>query len=242
MDVSQHIWTRRPLLPEKLALRVIGIALMLISPIAIYFASGYYAESRNMANWPHTDGIITRHNTHGLSNSGKGKCHLYITYEYEFHGKRFNRDRAGPGTNEVTETQRAALISRFPIGSTQRVYYAPSNPSRAYLIPGMETSALVALIASWGLLIGGLALVAASRPPPLVLRDQETWFEKWFVNWGWRAVIAYMVLVAVVNFTAIIFLPPPEEDGMTWLQLVTLTPIWLLFLGAGVHWIVGRLR
>lgn len=243
MDVSQHIWTRRPLSREKLLLRVVGIGLMLISPVAIYYASGYYAENYHVAKWPQVEGFVKFHKTHGSSGtSSKGNLSLYVLYDYEVAGKRYHGQHVRAGSHELTEAQVAKLKAQFPVGSKPQVYYGPSDPSHAFLIPDAQYSATVPLIGSWGLLIGGLTLVAASRPPPLVLRGQETWFEKWFVRWFGTVFVVYVVMVVVINFTATIFLPPPEEAGMTWLQLATLTPIWLFFLGAAVHWIVGRLR
>lgn len=95
--------------------------------------SGY----RRAAKWPMASGRITisemrANRTESKIANAKFDNIPYVAYEFLVVGKTVTADRISFG-NEAYGENAAATLARYPVGSTQFVYYNPADPTEAVL-------------------------------------------------------------------------------------------------------------
>jgi Protein of unknown function (DUF3592) len=117
------------------------------------------------SNWSETKGVIKSLNVEQWWGSRSGKSiQIKVVYTYTVDGKQFwsKRIRFPESTDGCDAAfQNKELTDRYREGSTQTVYYDPSNPARSCLVKGPRyfyvflfggLSALFLLIGTVGLL------------------------------------------------------------------------------------------
>jgi hypothetical protein len=126
-----------------------GLLFVLGSGLAIVLA-------RRSASWPVTSGTITRSEI--VESRTRRNVRLYesrIEYSYAVHGKAYRSDRVCSGAMLHTRGRAEERCAKYPAGSPVRVFYKPSDPSRACLEATAETSNLMLAIGCGILLLAG---------------------------------------------------------------------------------------
>ena len=127
-------------------------------------------------SWTATDGTITlskmESGTARRRRSFRRRTYYspQIQYRYragdrELLGERISADNVrflGMKTIDSSRTDAAEveqIVSRYPVGSTARVYYDPDDPTRALLEPGTTSGAMLRAAAGSLLFLGGVVLL-----------------------------------------------------------------------------------
>lgn len=119
-------------------------------------------EVKNEASksWPQVTGTITKSERYTDS--------VDIRYRYEVNGESFESRKMFMGVlvnSDITfadapSISDAGLLSRFPQGADVPVYFDPSNPSLAVLLPTAEpNTTLMKLVFGYLFIVGGLGLI-----------------------------------------------------------------------------------
>lgn len=115
-------------LPGLVMLVIIGLGLTILGTLKLKNA----AESNN---WPVTSGIIT-----GSRVGGAIKYYPALTYTYTVDSTVYTSDRIA-NMNFLTKNQSVAeeVLNRYPLNSEVKVYYQSTDPSKAFLEPGIQS-------------------------------------------------------------------------------------------------------
>jgi uncharacterized protein DUF3592 len=179
--------------------RAIGVRCSLAGVLFLVLGIGGYvgmqmAQSHidRVAEWPSVDGkIVTSEisTTTSWSKYGRRTTQVAdIEYAYSVSGQNYQGEhlRLLPMLHMKSDGTPAELVARYPVGRSVQVYYDPSNPSAAVLIPtpGDDARTLIRsvavmtpCIALMGLVLAGIGAVclvgkpasaAASAPPAVV--------------------------------------------------------------------------
>lgn len=102
-------------------------------------------KANDSRSWPSTYGRIVSAGTKTVAAGGSDNYGAManvpdIRYEYSVHGARYSGKQLsfGPGIGSTK-----SVLARYQPESTVKVYYNPSNPSEAVLIPGSGTMSYV---------------------------------------------------------------------------------------------------
>ncbi|MBO0697587.1 MAG: DUF3592 domain-containing protein [Zavarzinella sp.] len=147
----------------RMGLRILGVVLLLLSPIAIYFGTQRYLEGRDSPNWPRVPGEVYDQKVYESNYRGRAVNHVYIKYRYNVNGRRYEGERVAPDMDSVATEDLAPLLAKYPVGSRPEVAYAPSNPETAFLEPGQPRSAIWRAFLPWLFPVVGIALLIKSR-------------------------------------------------------------------------------
>lgn len=109
----------------------------------------------------------------GVGARASGETTYYrpnVTYEYTVDGETYTSENIAFGKEIDTNSRDRAtgVLSKFDTGSSVTVYYDPTNPADAYLIPRLDFFPAGGLVVS-GLLLFADALTPWSRVARLVL-------------------------------------------------------------------------
>jgi len=138
---------------------IVGAACFWLSLHAILTASA-------SKNWPSVQGVVTHSDVQsrwssspvGTPQHRSGPTRLYLAdvqYTYAVDGVEYTGDRVEFGDYSSSNALRASKIAKtYRVGSDVTVYYDPSRPSRAVLVPGKAT-----LFAKAGVAIGAVFLL-----------------------------------------------------------------------------------
>lgn len=138
-----------------------GVALTLYGVITV-------SDARASQSWPSVEGEIieSRVREFGVSkppnktNLRETKYGTTIVYKYQVDGQEYQADIVS--YDEIATRQRSkaeGVLANFPVGSTHKIYYKPSNPKVAVLKPGMSgQSYAIPVIGVVVFILGVLAL------------------------------------------------------------------------------------
>ena len=130
------------------------LALSVFFGAGTVWATGWVLESRRLAHesasWPMTWGALTRCESEVLSTHEQGRTYvqtlLRVKYAYDVDGKSYTSSLVSFDKRERIEAEKERLLSdyREKMQNEQRiaVYYNPSDPSEACLIPGSSPAGL----------------------------------------------------------------------------------------------------
>jgi hypothetical protein len=106
-----------------------------ISLIFILMILHSRGKVRASQSWLTTDGKILHSMAEYQHSSEGGAYYPVVTYEYNANGQLYRSQqirfgtRVGFGSQSIVQR----VVNRYPIGSSQPVYYNPDNPSEAVL-------------------------------------------------------------------------------------------------------------
>ena len=115
------------------------------------------------AKWPVTQGFITK-STIEISGhiAGEARIDPMVLYSYAVEGRSYTSNGISPGLGVQSLDLARRIISSYPEGSVHNVYYLPSDPSTAYLEPGIQPCSFFNLLGGLLLFTFGSSLIAAS--------------------------------------------------------------------------------
>ncbi len=160
-----------------IALVLFGVAAWLLIP-----AVREFKQARASRSWPSVPGKIVSANvvytapinTDMDSRIRRGTYRPVLEYDYEVNGKSYRANHRVFGDEAIaygTSNRAEAIIGVYPPDKTVQVYYDPTDPGNAVLIPGQIGMVLNALVAgaiclAIGLLLGwvSIAVLMAQRP------------------------------------------------------------------------------
>jgi hypothetical protein len=139
---------KRQDIPGLLIMLIIGLALTLIG-----FSK--FKKAADTKKWPVTEGIVTRSEVAGIM-----KYYPSITYTYIIDSVTYNSTSIS-NMNFSTRNRRVAeeFINKYPLGSEKMVHYNRSNPSEAFLEPGINAGNILLLCFGILLLLVPILLV-----------------------------------------------------------------------------------
>jgi hypothetical protein len=138
---------------------IIGVVLLVAAPVAAIFAYSTYCKAKASADWPSIDGTIT----HSSVEMKRRKARVYyepqIEYHYKVGGQEYTGTRLSFVLREFDTSEEAAQATsnKYPLNSTQKVFYDPADPASCTLVPGTTStgSLLIALVPLVLLAVGG---------------------------------------------------------------------------------------
>lgn len=124
---------------------------------------GLYGVYRGICSksWPSTTGTITHSELaeewEDLFCGSAYHSELKITYTYIVDGKKLQGKRVKLFAFSLATAQR--YVIPYPLNSKVKVYYNPTKPSVAVLIPGLTTGMFALIIFGVALIISGVSLI-----------------------------------------------------------------------------------
>lgn len=119
------------------AFTLIGISALLYSLWSIHMA--------NMAkSWPSTTGTILKAYCYSSHGSRTTTSTRHVWYQYQIDGKTYKSDREYFGIRVSSHT----CVAGYTKGQIVNIYYDPTDPSNAVLVPDAYSSA------NFGLVVG----------------------------------------------------------------------------------------
>jgi hypothetical protein len=113
---------------------VAGI-LGIVSIVLLFAMMRSRGKVRVSQSWPAAEGRILHSMAEYHRSSESGAYYPIVNYEYSVNGQMYRSGqirfgtRVGFGSSSVVQR----IVSRYPIGSSQAVYYNPDNPGEAVL-------------------------------------------------------------------------------------------------------------
>jgi hypothetical protein len=118
-------------------LRILGILLLVLSPVAAYGVFHSFSDARDSESWPSAEGSITRSDVTGSSVDGKEKFRADIEYRFSIKDKIYTSTRVRyTDTTGSTQSVAKALVEKYPLYSKHKVFYCPDDPMKSVLEPG----------------------------------------------------------------------------------------------------------
>ncbi len=162
--------------------RVVSTALWLLVLVPItggalamdFFVLSSVALQTGSASWPTAQGTITRSEVETVGANKNTRYRPLVAYTYSVEGQPHEGDKHRVSSWSGGELEAAeAMVARYPVGASIPVYYRPSEPSTAVLMPGARSGELFLLLMLLPFNLAALALFVIVarvwRPkPPLV--------------------------------------------------------------------------
>jgi hypothetical protein len=131
---------------QKIAM-LVGFVVCFV--IAIGLALAGVRESRRSEaskNWPTVQGTVVSSDVRPHQNVGRYSRHIEsfvvnVQYSYSVKGQQLYGKQIGMGDLPMQRGEAESKAARFSLGSTHPVYYDPSDPAFAVLVPGYEEMA-----------------------------------------------------------------------------------------------------
>ena len=141
------------------------IALSVFCIIGAIVAGGISAadilNGRASRSWPSVTGTVV---SSQIRNGSKRTYHADVSYQYAVHGIPYVRDRIVFGQYGSTDKSiAAAWVQKYPLGASVQVSYAPSDPSRSVLEPGVLPMTWVFAAISPAFAAAAFILMVAAR-------------------------------------------------------------------------------
>ena len=90
----------------------------------------------------------------------------HINYKYQVDGTTLTNTRIyATDVPFLGEEQATALITQYPVGSIQTVFYNSRNPEESVLIKGVSVSAILLIAPTLAFLAIGFSIVKRTREP-----------------------------------------------------------------------------
>src|SRR5207248_3233626 len=93
-------------------------------------------EDRASLTWPSVEGIVR---TSTIEYTGDGQPTPRVTYAYVVKGVAYTSDRYAPSSGMSRADAKQVVAAHTP-GARVTVYYNPTSPAQAVLVPGYNTS------------------------------------------------------------------------------------------------------
>ena len=141
-------------------LTAIGVFLVLFGLGVFALAIREAMKSNRARLWPSTLGTVIACDVEIYSRSDDRAYRLNVRYRYEVAGRAYTgfRIRLFDGSGLLWWMRRKA--QKYPEGSKVRVYYSPSNPQDAMLVPGLDATRFASLlVAGVVVLLNGINLL-----------------------------------------------------------------------------------
>ncbi len=110
----------------------IGIGICVLGLYIALWSLRLQKEMQDSLNWPSVQGEITKNRVVKWKATSENRS-IFLGYDYEVSGNKYSGYK--PFLYAVT-TEVLALSERFPVGQNVQVFYNPSKPAHAVLIPG----------------------------------------------------------------------------------------------------------
>lgn len=123
--------------------RSVVVALLVLAVLFGYGGYSFYQQHERMESYRSTEATILSASVEPTPDYGKpnlvdlAKYRPNVTYTYSVDGTRYESSELLPGGSRpetATKAQSRMLTERFREGQPAVAYYAPSNPSRAFLV------------------------------------------------------------------------------------------------------------
>ncbi len=137
-----------------------------------FFGLPMYRRAQASLTWPTTTGTIQTSELQKSFQKGKTRYSPSVSYAYEVDGtpRTFNYIWASGGDSSGDQSRQQAVVDKYPVGSTVKVFYDPENPDFAILEPGITATNSIVLggggaILLAGVIMAGVAIVRIVRLP-----------------------------------------------------------------------------
>lgn len=126
---------------------VIGVAMLIATPIVAFVAYRTYRKGADSVDWPTSDCTIT----HSSIFKGMRKARNYylpkIEYRYTVNGQEYHGDRISfVAEFDESQANAEAIAERYPLDSTRKVFYDPADPSSCTLETGTAASGTLLMV------------------------------------------------------------------------------------------------
>jgi len=148
-----------------------------IGIVIALFSYKAYQVSLESKDWPNVQGVITRSeveqqtSTTGEGANKKTTVNAYpkITYQYQIGGQIHESTRISFSSTSGNANQ---MVSRYPKGKTVPVYYNPTKPKQAVLVPGNSGLNIVPYIFSAVSILLGVGCAKRLRKQTVALGNK----------------------------------------------------------------------
>lgn len=130
-------------LERRLLLVIVGGGALATFAVAAWQAAQDW-EAVAATRWPTAPGVVTERQSYmATPRKGKESPHyrVLVRYRYTVDGREYEADRFNPYDGWTDKATADDSLTRFRVGSACDVSYDPTDPSRAYLVPGPRRDA-----------------------------------------------------------------------------------------------------
>ena len=136
--------------------QIVGIAFAIVGVLLMqHFGRALY-RARHSYNWRKTNGYLVGRGPHGDDAAA------VLTYTYSVHGVEYTSNRYDLAGSRVGAAASAAFADHS-VGQLVTVWYDPSAPGRAVLVPGLQNSTYQRLLLGAAFLFCGVSFLLAAR-------------------------------------------------------------------------------
>ena len=130
----------------------------------VYWGWGVLQNARSSASWPSVSGQITSSSvSHSTDSEGADSYTPSVGYRYVVNDLQYSGSRIKFGeTSYNKESEAAAVVARYPAGTTIPIYYDPAGPDTAVLEPGVTSGSYLFLA------IGACFIILALVLTPII--------------------------------------------------------------------------
>jgi hypothetical protein len=138
----------------------------LIAGVIVTFFVGLpmYRKAQASQSWPTADGKIEMSRVNSSLEKGKWKYSSSVGYTYELKGQTHTSNYvwASGGYSSSSKSPHQAVVDKYPVGKTVKVYYDPKKPEFAILEPGVTTTNYIVIGAGIVFLLAGVVMTGAT--------------------------------------------------------------------------------
>lgn len=118
---------------------VVGLLILFVASITIeFFTVRIFLQALQIQSWPTVQGVVTRSE---LETKFEGTITYlaHIEYDFNINGKSYSSSSIRTrGASNQHQSDIAALVEKFPVGSAVNVYYNQKDPTESYLEAGVD--------------------------------------------------------------------------------------------------------
>ena len=146
-------------------MRVLPLVLLLVGGVLAFVGWRLGGEARASAAWPATDAVVESARVVEQAEANEKRLfRAAIRYRYQVGDTRYSGERVSYDMAPSPQPGIArAIVERYPAGASVKVFYDPSDPSRAVLEPGGAIAPWVLVGLGAFLAVAGAALFLRSR-------------------------------------------------------------------------------
>ena len=116
-------------------------------------------NAHQSTSWPQTTGLVTQS---AVQHDRRGRPHALVSYSYDVRGQMYQSSTVQFAGSTQTESEAQAMVQQYPVGKSVSVFFKPSDPRQAVLIPGLTSTIPLFMLAAGVLAVAaGFASVLA---------------------------------------------------------------------------------
>jgi hypothetical protein len=150
---------------SPIAQGIVAVACLAVGMVLTFmYGLPMYRRAEASLNWPTTSGTVETSEVTSSFTKGKTKYSPSVSYSYDVNGMRqtSNSIWASGGDSSTVKSVHQAVVDKYPVGSTVKVFYDPEDPAYAILEPGITSTNYIVLGGGGATMLAGVIMAVAT--------------------------------------------------------------------------------